>query len=477
MHYDVIVIGGGPGGYIASLATAQMGANVLLVEREHLGGTCLNWGCIPSKHLIQCAKQYSAMNRLHEWGITSPSSTGIHYPSMVDKRNEIISCLRKNIEQLLQSRNIMLLQGEGKLIDSRTVRVEGASEWITCEKIILSPGARPCSLPRSVDPEGCILSPKQFFDLKELPKKLTIIGGGVIGCELASCCHQLGTEVSLVEMLPRILSTESSSVSQYIEEEFKRMGISVLTATQAQSIRTSTDKGPIRVEAKRHSEKLVWDTNAVLSATGILPNSDSLGSLSTIGIATHPRGWIDVNQHMQTSIPNIYAIGDVTGILPLAHCASHQGLVAAHHATGEGTQQDQTMDYSAIPSVIFTNPEVASVGLSLHKALEQGWDALASSFPFSSLGIQHVLQSMGGFANIVTERNTGRLLGGVVVGNGASSLIAEWTLAIQNELTLESIMHTVHAHPTSSEIWHEIAHKASSFPLHAPPPTPKGGVP
>ncbi len=457
--FDVVVLGGGPGGYPAAIRAAQSGARVALIEAKEMGGTCLNRGCIPTKTLLAGAEVLNQCRRAKDFGINLGDVT-FSYAAMDQRKNAVVDEIRNGLEGLIASNKITVIRGHGKFTSPHAIKVQGADNVVVeAESIIIATGSEPLELAAIPFDHERIFSSTSLLNIQEVPEKIIIVGGGYIGCEFASLFADLGSEVVILEALPSILSLGCKSVSDALTRAFKAKGIQILTSTMANSI-VHHKKG---VRATLGDGKTI-DADCALVATGRKLNSYDIG-LDLAGIKPTPKGAITVNDKMETAVRGIYAIGDVTGIALLAHVASHQGLVAAMNAVGLHAH----IDYRAVPSVIFTTPEIAMVGYSLEQAIKEGHDATVGQFPFSVLGKAKASHHVEGFAQIVTDKKTGQVLGAQVVGHEAANLIAEMTVVIHNELTLESIVETIHAHPTMAESWLEAALIASGTPVHLPP--------
>lgn len=457
--FDVVVLGAGPGGYPAAIRAAQGGASVALIEAKELGGTCLNRGCIPTKTLLANADVLKQCLRAADFGIKT-GKVSFDYAQMKQRKDDVVSDVRTGLTGLLKSNKIEVIRGYGKFTSPNEIKVIGEDScFIEAKKVIIATGSEPFELPSIPFDHERIFSSTSLLELTKVPKKIIIVGGGYIGCEFASLFRDLGSEVVILEALPSIVSMGCASVSRALQEAFEEKGIEILCNTLAKSI-VHQGKG---VRASLANGDTI-DADCALIATGRSFNSDKIG-LEAAGISTGDKGEILVNEHMETDVPGIYAIGDVTGIAMLAHVATHQGLTAAQHALG----LDAHIDYRAIPAVIFTNPEIALVGYSLEQAIENGHDATVGQFPFSVLGKAKASLHAEGFAQIVTDKRTGQVLGAQVVGHEAANLIAEMALVIHNELTIESVVETIHAHPTMAEAWLEAALIANETPVHMPP--------
>lgn len=458
--FDIAVIGGGPGGYPAAIRAAQLGKSVALIEAKELGGTCLNRGCIPSKTLIHSAGVLQQVREAEEFGIILGKEISFDYAKMVKRKDDVVGKIRKSLEGLIAANKIHLFRGFGKINGPKEIKVTGQDNAIIlADKIIIATGSEPRSIPAFPFDGKKILDSTQLLELQTLPKKLIIVGGGIIGCEFASLFNVLGVEVTILEMMPRIIPMEADGVSTALTRAFKRKGINIETNVLVESI----DTQGTGVQAKLAGGKTV-EGEIALVAVGRQLNTTAIG-LDTIGLSANKNGLIDVNDKMETKVPGVYAIGDIASKWWLAHVASHQGLVAGTNACGGNVR----MHYNAVPNVIYTVPEIGSVGLSLEKAIEEGYPAVLGSFPFQALGKSQAILQTDGFAQVVIDKNTGQILGAQVMGYDASNLVAEMAVCIANELTIESVSETIHAHPTVAEVWLEAALVAQDQPLHLPP--------
>lgn len=458
-HFDIVVIGGGPGGYPAAIRAAHSGKSVAIIEAKQMGGTCLNRGCIPSKALIACAEVYDRIQDAQEFGITV-EKVSFDYSRMVKRKDEVVTKIRKSLEGLIGANKIKIFKGYGKFISPKEIKVTGEDNVIiTAGKTIIATGSEPRNIPAFPFDYKKIHDSTSLLDITKLPKKIVIVGGGVIGCEFASLFAAFGVEVVILEMLPRILPMESKSVSDALKKAFKEKNILMETGVKVEGIDTTSSGIVARIVGGK-----TYEADIALVAVGRVMNSSAVG-LDKAGVLVNDNGLISVNDQMETNVPGIYAVGDIASKWWLAHVATHQGWIAGSNAVGEIAH----MHYNAVPNVIFTNPEIASVGLSLEDALEKGYQAVAGAFPFQALGKSLATDYVEGFAQVITDKKTGQILGAQVVGHEASALIAEMAVAVANELTLESISETIHAHPTIAEAWLEAALIAAETPLHFPP--------
>ncbi|HSX10977.1 MAG TPA: dihydrolipoyl dehydrogenase [Chlamydiales bacterium] len=456
---DVAVIGSGPGGYVAAIRAAQLGQSVALIERELLGGCCLNVGCIPTKTLIANAAVLHQVQRAKDFGITT-GPVSFHYDQMKKRKDQVIAKMRTGLDGLLRSNKITVYRGTAQFESPRLLKILGQDQlFLDAEKIIIATGSVPMDVKAFPCDHKRILNSTSILELTEVPKSLAIIGGGYIGCEFASLFAELGVKVTILEALPTILTAQGPTIAQFMTKAFMAKGVDIQTNVMVKGIENK----------KSHVHIALADGKAVeadlaLVSVGRKVYTEGL-ALEKAGLRTTDRGFIETNDQMETEVRGIYAIGDVTGKWMLAHVASHQGMVAAACAAGLETR----MHYEAVPAVVFTSPEIATVGLSLEQAQKEGYQATAGSFPFAALGKAQASMDTEGFAQVISDQKTGQILGATVIGHEASNLIGEMALAIQNELTLESVIETIHAHPTVAEGWHEAALIAAERPINFPP--------
>ncbi len=449
---DVVVIGGGPAGYVAAIRAAQLRGKVTLVEEAKLGGTCLNRGCIPTKFMLRSVEAYQSLKTAERYGI-SVSGANLELTKMQAGKNEVISALASGVKGLLSGNKVEVLNGRAKLTSSGQIAVgsaQGKKETITADKIILATGAKPIVLPIPGADSPNIMSVDDLLEVKELPKSLVIIGGGVVGVEMATVFAKLGSRVSLVEMMPHCLPAQDDEIALVLEGVLRDEGIQVCCSARVSRI-DDTDGGKAVVFSEGGAEQKI-EAEAVAIAVGYRPNVDGLG-LEECGVAVE-RGGIQVNEKMETSVPNIYAAGDVVGGMMLAYVAIAEGMVAAENARG----LDSKLDYNAIPQCIFTLPEVAGVGLTEQEATAQGHEIQIGRFPFMANGMAAIIGEQRGLVKIITEPKYGQVLGVHIIGPQATCLIAEAATAIKLESTVDDILAMIHAHPSLSEaIWEAAA--------------------
>jgi dihydrolipoamide dehydrogenase len=455
------VIGSGPGGYVAAIKAAQLGADVTVIEDDEVGGTCLNWGCIPTKTIIASAEMYSKTREIEAFGIELKGEVAVNLLKIQERKNKVVGTQVKGIRSLFKSWGIELKEGKGILISPKEIEVlskNGARERVPADKIIVATGSRPFSIPAFPFDGQRIISSNEAVNLSTIPRSLLIVGAGVIGSEFACIYSALGSDVTMVEMMNRAVSTEDYEVSELLEREFKKKKIKLFTKTGVQKVEVRDDGVHAFVT---DGKELVAEK--VLVSIGRTLNSDNIG-LETVGIERGKKGEIIVNSRMETSMPGIYAVGDVVGGMLLAHVASREGIVAASNAMGIAA----VMDYSAVPAAIFTSPEIASVGLREFQAAEKGLKIRTGRFLFRGLGKAHAIGEIAGFIKVIADVATDRIMGAHIVGPHASDLIHEYAVAMQNSLTARDVARTIHAHPTLSEGLMEAAEDVHGEAIHVP---------
>lgn len=462
-QFDVVVIGGGPGGYVAAIRAAQLGGRVALVEKGELGGTCLNRGCIPTKALVKSAELFAAVQRAGEFGIEVKEPRA-DLVKIMERKDAVLDQLRGGIEQLMQANGITVISGMGSLAGEGQVKVANEVDEITLQtkNIILATGSRPAQVPIPGAELSGVLDSDAMLSLSEMPRSLIIIGGGVIGVEMAWIYSALGAKVTVIEMLPRILMPLDEEIALELQDSLGNSGISIYPGTGVKKI-SPVEGGGLAVTASGAdgTEKMFYGEKVLIS-TGRAYNSQGL-NLEQMGVVTE-RNAIKVDFRMSTGVPGIYAVGDVTGNILLAHVASTQGMVAAENAMG----MEREIDYSAVPSAIFTNPEVGCVGLTEEQAREQGYNVKVSRFPFAAIGKALTMGETEGQCKLICDGATWKILGAHILGPHATDLIAVLTVGMQNGLTATQIAHTIFAHPTTAEIILEAAHGIADKAIHLP---------
>ncbi len=454
--YDIAIIGGGPGGYVSAIRAAQLGAKVVLVEREHLGGVCLNKGCIPTKSFLKNGEVLRQIQEASTMGITIANYT-VDWKKVLTRKNSVVKTLTNGVKNLLQKNKVTVISGEATLVNEHTISVAGLMETgntettMTATNIVLASGTVPTEIPITSDGTATIHSSAKLLDISKIPEDLLIIGGGIIGVEMATIFNRFGTKVTIVEMMDTILAPVDIDIQKLITKELQKDGITLYTGTKLESI--------AKKKALLSNGKTIDCTN-VLVSIGRTPTTNCIG---TLPIATTDKGFIQVDEYMQTSVPNVYAIGDVTGKSMLAHTASKQGIVVAENLYGEDTIK---MNYQAVPSCIFTTPEIAYVGITEQEAKQQNIPYKTSTFPFSAIGKALAMNETTGFVKMIIDPTYGEILGVHIIGPHASDLIAEGTLAMTAEATYETIGETIHPHPTLSESLMEACEAIDNRAIH-----------
>ncbi|MCE5194749.1 MAG: dihydrolipoyl dehydrogenase [Nitrospiraceae bacterium] len=454
-----IVLGSGPGGYVAAIKAAQRGAQVTVIEKDEVGGTCLNCGCIPAKALIASSEAFAKAKRLDEFGIEVKGEILANAQKINQRKNNIISVQAKGIRTLFKSWGITFKEGQASFISPQEIQIkskDGSIENIKTEKTIIATGSRPAEIPLLKFDGQKIFSSTDALNLTSIPKSVLIIGAGVMGCEFACIYKELGSEVTMVEMMSRAVVLEDIEISEQLERELKKKKITLLTNAKVEQIE-KIDNG-VRAILSDGKEII---TEKIIVSIGRTFNSDFMG-LENAGIQIGEKGEILVNEKMETNAAGIYAIGDVTGKMLLAHIASKQGIVASLNASGEKA----LMDYDAVPAAIFTSPEIGSVGLREHQALEKGIDIIKGYFQFRNLGKAHAIGEISGFIKVIGDKKDDRILGMHIIGPHASDLIHEGAIAIKTRLKIKDIANTIHAHPTLSEGLMEASEDAHNEAIH-----------
>ncbi len=477
MTTKITIIGAGPGGYVAAIRAAQLGAEVTLIEADQVGGTCLNRGCIPSKVLITTADLLEKFHQAGSFGIAVDGPVRPDMAGLMDRKRKVVQGQIKGILGLLKKYKIQHYTGTGMIRGAGHVNVtsgEGMEVDVSWDRLILATGTEPLNIAAFPFDGKKILSSDHALDLEKIPESVLILGGGVIGCEFAFILSSLGAKVTVVEALSRLLPLPSvdAGCSKILQREMKKRRIHFLvnrtvTAYADDGDKLSVTLGPspfLENPSEKEKTPQSLTVEKMLVCIGRQPNSAGIG-LENIGIRMDTKGWIQTDDRMQTSGENVYAVGDILGPpkVMLAHVASTEGLIAAENAMGA----DRRMDYHAVPGAIFTSPEVANVGLTEAQAREQGIDHESHTVLMRTLGKAQVLGELAGEAKIISEAGSGRILGVHLVGAHATDLIAEGTLAVQQGLTVSDIAATIHAHPTMAEVMIEVAHKAEGRPIHS----------
>lgn len=462
MSYDIIVVGSGPGGYVTAIRASQLGMKTAIVERESLGGICLNWGCIPTKALLKSANVYEYLQHAADYGITVKDSCA-DFGAMIKRSRDVASGMSNGIQFLMKKNKIDVLKGSGVIQANKSVEVtdeNGAKTVYTASKgIIIATGARSRELPNLPQDGTKIIGYRQAMTLPTQPKKLVVVGSGAIGVEFAYFYNAIGTEVTVVEYLPNIVPVEDEEVSKQLEKSFKKAGINIMTNASVESVDTSSKGCVVTIKTEKGEEKIECDV--VLSAVGIQANIENIG-LETVGIVTD-KGRILVNEYYQTNIPGYYAIGDVVPGPALAHVASAEGIICVEKIAGH---HPEPLNYGNIPGCTYCSPEVASVGMTEKAAKEAGYEIKVGKFPFSASGKASAAGAKDGFVKLIFDAKYGELLGGHLIGANVTEMVAELVAVRKLETTGEELIKTVHPHPTMSEAIMEAAAAAYGEVIH-----------
>lgn len=462
MNYDIIVIGSGPGGYVTAIRASQLGLKTAIVEKESLGGICLNWGCIPTKALLKSANVYEYLTHAKDYGI-SVSDASADFDAIIARSRGVANGMSTGIQFLMKKNKIDVIKGYGSILPGKKVEVtaeDGTKSQYSAEKgIILATGARSRQLPNLPQDGKKIIGYREAMTLPQQPKKLVVVGSGAIGVEFAYFYNALGTEVTIVEYLPNIVPVEDEEVSKQLEKSFKKAGVKVLTNSSVESVDTSGNGCKVSIKTDKGVE--VIECDVVLSAAGVETNLENIG-LETVGIATD-KGRVLVNEYYQTNIPGYYAIGDIVPGPALAHVASAEGIICVEKIAGH---HPEPLDYGNIPGCTYCSPEVASVGLTEKAAKEKGLDIKVGKFPFSASGKASAAGAKDGFVKLIFDAKYGELLGAHMIGANVTEMIAEIVAVRKLEVTGEALIKTVHPHPTMSEAVMEAAAAAYGEVIH-----------
>jgi len=462
MKFDVLVIGSGPGGYVAAIRAAQLGLKTGVVEKENLGGICLNWGCIPTKSLLKSALVYDYFKHAEDYGISISGQAEPDFKAIIKRSRGVAEGMSKGVQFLLKKNKVEVLTGTGKLAGQHKVEVthpDGKKTTIESDNIILATGARSRELPNLEIDGKKIIGYRKALSLTELPESMLVVGSGAIGSEFAYFYNSMGTSVTLVEVLPNVVPLEDEEVSKQLERSFKKAGMKVMTGSTVESVDTKGKKCKVKINTKKGEEEI--EVDIVLSAVGISPNLEDIG-LEGLGIETE-NGKIKVDEYMRTNVEGIYAIGDIVPGPALAHKASAEGILCIEKIAGHHTEP---IDYANIPACTYTSPEVASVGLTENAAKEAGYDIKVGKFPFTASGKASAAGQKDGFVKMIFDAKYGELLGAHMVGANVTEMIAEIVVARKLETTGYEMIKSVHPHPTMSEAVMEAAAAAYGEVIH-----------
>lgn len=462
MDFDIIVLGSGPGGYVTAIRASQLGLKTAVVERESLGGVCLNWGCIPTKALLKSANVFDYLNKAKEYGI-SVKDPKVDFDAMIGRSRDVADGMSNGVKFLMKKNKITVIEGTGKVQAGKKVEVtdkDGKSKVYSAGKgVIIATGARSRELPSLKQDGEKIIGYRKAMTLKKQPKKMVVVGSGAIGVEFAYMYNSIGTEVTVVEYLPNIVPVEDEEVSKQLEKSFKKKGINIKTNAEVTHVDTSGKECKVKVKTKKGEEEISCDI--VLSAVGIEANIKGIG-LEDVGIATD-KGKIMVNDYYQTNIPGFYAIGDCVPGQALAHVASAEGITCVENIAGH---HPQPIDYNNIPGCTYCSPEVASVGMTEKAAKDAGYELKVGKFPFSASGKASAAGHKEGFVKLIFDAKYGELLGAHMIGANVTEMIAELVAVRKLETTGHELIKTVHPHPTMSEAVMEAAASAYDEVIH-----------
>ena len=450
---DVFVIGGGPGGYVAAIKAAQLGLSVALAEEADMGGVCTNWGCIPTKTMLASSKLFTRMQEARKFGLTA-DNVGVDFGAVMTRKDQVVVRLRKGIEFLMKKNNIQVYRSRATLKDPTHVCIDATSEVVEAKNVIIATGSSPIKFPPFTDPG--IWTSDDVFRNREQPKELVVIGGGVIGVEMATFFSAIGTKVAIVELMPHILPVEDEDVALALAATLKKRGITIITGAKTQSV-TPTETGySLTLDVNGATQEVHGDH--VLLSIGRRSNVGP--ELEAAGIPLSKKG-IVVDDHMRTSVPGVYAVGDVKGTYMLAHVAEKEGVVAAENIAGH----DAHMVYTAVPSVVFTDPEISVVGKREYELKAEGIPYKAGTFPVSASGKARTMEESIGFAKVLAHAETHEILGIALYCPEATDLVMESVLAVQFGMTAEKLLQAIHPHPTMTEIIMEATEGSIGLPL------------
>lgn len=461
MNFDLIVIGSGPGGYVAAIRASQLGLKTAVIERAELGGICLNWGCIPTKALLKSAQVFEYLNHASEYGIKA-SNIEADFPAVIKRSREVADGMSKGIQFLMKKNKIEVVSGHAKLKSGKQVEVtdkSGKTSTLTAKNIIIAVGARSRELPNIKQDGSKVIGYREAMVLSQKPKSMVVIGSGAIGVEFAYFYATLGVKVTIVEYLPNIVPVEDEEVSKQLARSFKKAGIEILTDSSVESVDTSGNG--CKVKIKTTKETITLEADVVLSAVGISANIEGMG-LEETGVVTD-KGKIMVNEFYQTNIPGLHAIGDCVGGQALAHVASAEGIICVEKIAGHNPEP---LNYNNIPGCTYCQPEIASVGFTEKGAKEAGYEIKIGKFPFSASGKASAAGSKDGFVKVIFDAKYGEFLGAHMIGSNVTEMIAEVVVARKLETTGHEILKSVHPHPTMSEAIMEAAAAAYGEVIH-----------
>ncbi len=464
MNFDLIIIGSGPGGYVAAIRASQLGMKVAVIEKEDLGGVCLNWGCIPTKALMKSAEVYTYLKNASDYGFNA-ENVSIDFAKIIDRSRKVAFKMSGGVNFLMKKNKIEVIKGTAKLLKDKQIEISSTEglKIVSSKNIIIATGAKSRELPNLKQDGIKVINYRQALDLNKIPKSMLVVGSGAIGCEFAYFYATMGTEVTIVEYLDKILPNEDEEVSAFMEQSFKKKKINILTQTSLENYKINTNQNLVSTLKEVKTNNLIEiETEIILSAVGIIPNTSNLG-LEEIGITLEQNGKIKVDEFCKTNLEGYFAIGDVTNGPALAHVASAEAVLCVENIAG---LNPEPIDYNNIPSCTYTSPEVASIGLTEKKALELGHTIKVGKFPLSASGKANANGNTEGFIKVIFSEKYGEWLGCHIVGKGATELIAEALVARKLETTAHEIIKSIHPHPTLSEGIMEASANAYNEAIH-----------
>lgn len=462
MNYDVIIIGSGPGGYVAAIRASQLGMKVAVVEKESLGGICLNWGCIPTKSLLKSAQAFEYAKHAADYGVAISGEVKADFAAMVKRSRDVADGMSKGIQFLFKKNKIETIVGFGKLAGKNSVEVideSGKKTIYQAKHIILATGARSRELPNLPQDGKKIIGYRKALSLDKQPESMVVVGSGAIGSEFAYFYHSIGTKVTLVEFMPTLVPNEDEEVAKQLERSFKKLKMDVLTSSSVEKVDTSGDKCKVTIKTKKGEE--VVEADIVLSAVGITPNTEGIG-LEELNVQTE-NGRVKTDEFYRTNVEGVYAIGDIVVGPALAHVASAEGIICIEKIAG---LNPESLNYGNIPGCTYTSPEISSVGFTEAKAKEAGYEIKVGKFPYSASGKASAAGQKDGFVKLIFDAKYGELLGAHMIGGNVTEMIAEMVVARKLEITGHELLKTIHPHPTMSEAIMEAAAAAYDEVIH-----------
>ncbi len=462
MNYDILVLGSGPGGYVAAIRASQLGLKTAIIERESLGGICLNWGCIPTKALLKSAQVFDYIHHAADYGINVSEATQ-DFNAVIQRSRGVADGMSKGVQFLMKKNKIDVIMGTGKLVQGKKIEVtasDGTKSVVEAKNIILSTGARSRELPNLKQDGKKVFGYREAMSLPAQPKSMVVVGSGAIGVEFAYFYNAMGTKVTIVEFMPNIVPVEDEDISKQLLKSLKKSGIEIMTESTVEAVDTSGSGCKVSVKNKK-GELITLEADVVLSAVGITPNIEGIG-LEDLGVVTD-KGKVVVNDFYQTNIPGIYAIGDIVKGQALAHVASAEGIICVEKIAGH---HPEPLDYNNIPGCTYCSPEIASVGYTEKAAVEAGYEIKVGKFPFSASGKASAAGAKDGFVKLIFDAKYGEFLGAHMIGMNVTEMIAEVVVARKLEATGHEIIKAVHPHPTMSEAIMEAAAAAYGEVIH-----------